>query len=345
MAITFKVLGHAKGDNALWVRVDEGDSVSHYLFDCGANTVGALSMSQTLDIRHVFFSHFHMDHICGFDEYFRRVYAREEDNVLWGPPGSAEILHHRLRGYSWNLVSDCPARWSLREVQPVRAADSPHALCVLSRDYAAADGFQRCDLAPAQFSDAGVLLDAPGHTIESIALKHHGISLAYLIREKPRKNIDMTALSAHGLRPGPWLQALKDDSQNGDVAVGGTSYSLERLRELAVRESPGQSVAYVTDFLLDAETHERLVAWLSGCDVLVCEGQYLHQDLELAHRNHHATATLVGRLARDAGVGELVLFHLSERYTREEWLALRDECRAQFARAKFPADWVAEIEG
>jgi len=29
-------------------------------------------------------------------------------DVVYGPPGTAEILHHRFRGFLWNLVADSP---------------------------------------------------------------------------------------------------------------------------------------------------------------------------------------------------------------------------------------------
>ena len=51
------------------------------------------------------------------------------------------------------------------------------------------------------------------------------------------------------------------------------------------------------------------------------------------------TADLVGRLAADAGVGHLVLQHLSRRYQPSDWLAMRDEARKAFPRAEFPPHW------
>jgi ribonuclease Z len=71
----------------------------------------------------------------------------------------------------------------------------------------------------------------------------------------------------------------------------------------------------------------------------VCECQYRHSDIELAHRNHHMTATQVATLARRADVGQLVLFHLSDRYHPDEWQGMLVEARAIFPRARFPDTW------
>ena len=44
-------------------------------------------------------------------------------------------------------------------------------------------------------------------------------------------------------------------------------------------------------------------------------------------------------LARDAGIGRLVLFHLSDRYGAEEWKTLLGEVQGVFPNATFPEEW------
>jgi ribonuclease Z len=44
-------------------------------------------------------------------------------------------------------------------------------------------------------------------------------------------------------------------------------------------------------------------------------------------------------LAARAGVGQLVLFHLSDRYRPEGWRALLAEAQAVFSATRFPAHW------
>jgi ribonuclease Z len=90
---------------------------------------------------------------------------------------------------------------------------------------------------------------------------------------------------------------------------------------------------------LDEAAVERLTDALKGVGTVVCESQYRHADLELARRNCHMTATQIAHLASRAGVGRLVLFHLSDRYTREEWLELLAEARAVFPATAFPDHW------
>jgi ribonuclease Z len=51
------------------------------------------------------------------------------------------------------------------------------------------------------------------------------------------------------------------------------------------------------------------------------------------------TARQAATLAARAGVGRLVLFHLSERYRPPEWLELLEEARAVFPRTVFAEHW------
>ncbi len=76
-----------------------------------------------------------------------------------------------------------------------------------------------------------------------------------------------------------------------------------------------------------------------GCRRIVCESQYNHSDLALARANDHMTARQVGKIAQMAGAEELILFHLSVRYTSEEWLAMLEEARAEFPNTRFPEHW------
>jgi ribonuclease Z len=111
------------------------------------------------------------------------------------------------------------------------------------------------------------------------------------------------------------------------------------LQELLTTETAGDSIAYLTDFLLDDAAQDRLARALQGVGTVVCESQYRHADVELALRNGHMTATQAATLAKRADVERLVLFHLSDRYSRDEWRQLLAEAQAVFAATSFPSHW------
>jgi ribonuclease BN (tRNA processing enzyme) len=50
----------------------------------------------------------------------------------------------------------------------------------------------------------------------------------------------------------------------------------------------------------------------------------------------------MGRLAATVGARKLVLFHLSDRYTRDDWTGLLAEVREVFPAAVFPGQWGLE---
>lgn len=325
MAIYPTILGEPGRDNALFVRIDSGQRIWRLLFDCGEYCVSTLPRGETQAIDHVFFSHYHMDHVAGFDSFFRVCFDRiSKPNHIWGPPESGRILQHRFQGYLWNLQAGHPATWNVHDIHEER---------VNSARFRLGDAFSTCEVGTRPREDC--VLRTTDFTVDALTLTHHGPCIAYLVREEPRRNVCMERLAAMGLAPGPWMQCLKAAEPPGRVELNGESYNVAELRAALIEETPGQSIAYVTDFLLDDAAMARLSSWLQGCDTLVCEAQYRQTELALARKNCHATATLVGRLAAAAQVGQLLLLHLSPRYTTEEWDALLLEAQAEFPNTAF----------
>jgi ribonuclease Z len=332
MTLAFQVLGGPGHDNALLVRVQTGQTTHRLLLDCGGGCLGALAVAEIQAVDHLLFSHLHMDHVAGFDDFFRHTFTRlDRPNQVWGPPATARIIHHRLQGYMWNLAAQLQATWHLRDI---------HLAHVRGYRAEAAEGFTRLyEAGSAQH--AGVVIAEDDYSVRSIRLPHGTPSLGYVVREAPRVNVDLGRLAELGLRPGAWLQRVKHP-RPGDppvVEVEAATRAVAELRAALLVETPGASLAYLTDFALEDGELERVAALLAGCDTLVCESQYLGVDAELARRNHHMTAARAGELAARAGVGRLVLFHLSRRYGVEGWRQVLAEGRAVFPRAELPAEW------
>ena len=82
MTIKANVLGAPGRDNSVYVEVDSGQSITRLLFDCGYGCIDSLAVSDIQSIDAVFFSHFHMDHISGFDALFRHNYNRDDQPFL-----------------------------------------------------------------------------------------------------------------------------------------------------------------------------------------------------------------------------------------------------------------------
>jgi ribonuclease Z len=309
MTITFQVLGMPGRDNAVLVKVDSGHSLERLLFDCGDGCLTQL----------------------GFDQYFRANFDRPtKPNRSWGPPGTSAILQHRFQGYLWNLNDKMHGTWQVTDIHPTE---------LRSFRYDAREGY-------ANAHDAGrevyehTIFEQPSFRVEALTLNHRTPSSGYIVREPSRQNIDGAKMDALGLSPGPWLKLLKEaDSGEQEIDVSGSKRSLSELRELLLVESPGDSFAYLTDFLLSEAEVPGVAERLRGCRVIICDGQYRHADLDLALKNYHMTAVLSAQLARQAEVGELVLFHLSDRYQPVEWNEMLAEARQVFPNTRYPVEW------
>ena len=337
MSLVWRVLGDAGGDNAAYVRVETGQAVHRLLFDCGEGCLSTLEPGEVRAIDHLLFSHLHMDHIGGFDTFFRASYNRPTKPVeVWGPPETIRILHHRFRGFLWNLYQGEPGSWRVRDISPDR---------IETARFDANEAFATAHPEGVRARAGSLILDAPAYTVEAFQMDHQTPALAYVVHERPRLNVDEARLTELGLAHGAWLRQLKEwePGEGAEITIAGTPHDVGKLRDVLLVETPGDSLAYLTDFLLDEPAHARLAPALRGVRTVICECQYLDEDADLAARNYHMTPSAVAALARRAGVGRLILFHVSDRYRRDGWMRLLAEARAVFPRTEFPPEW--EMDG
>src|SRR5262245_58943899 len=191
MSLTFQVLGQPGRDNALFVKLDTGQSQSRLLFDCGDGCPHQLETGELIEVDHQCFSHLHMDHISGFDLFFRLNFDRTaKENHLWVPHGSGEVIQHRFRGFMWNLVDHKQqGEWFVHEVAPdvVRTAK-----------YLAKEGFRTGHVQPDEPRRCLAVIEGDGFTVEAILLDHGTPSVGYVVRETTRVNVDTTKMLAKG---------------------------------------------------------------------------------------------------------------------------------------------------
>ena len=210
MSLSLQVLGDAGRDNALLVAIDSGQSVARLLFDCGEGCINQVPFADALAIDHLFFSHLHMDHVGGFDAFFRRTYGRtDRPNHVWGPPGAGDILHHRFRGFLWNLIGNQQATWRVHDLHPER---------VQTRRFELAEAFAQA-YAEGERPWERTVVEGSGYTVEALLMDHGTPSAAYIVRETPRVNVDLARLAALGLRPGPWLQRVRGTRADEEETV------------------------------------------------------------------------------------------------------------------------------
>ena len=76
----------------------------------------------------------------------------------------------------------------------------------------------------------------------------------------------------------------------------------------------GQKISYVVDSSIDEENIRKIITLAKDSDTLYCEAYFLEEDRERAIERHHLTAKTAGRIAREAGVKNLVVMHFSPKY-------------------------------
>jgi len=158
----------------------------------------------------------------------------------------------------------------------------------------------------------GLLLEGDEFELRAFPVSHRGPGcLGYVFAEKPRRPFLPELAQALGVPFGPVRRDL----------VNGKSIILEDGRVIHPDEvlgptRPGVSIAVTGD----AGRIDNLIDAVKDVDLMVCEATYLERDKEMAQRYGHLTAEDAARLAREAGVRQLVLTHLSQRYRVREIL-------------------------
>lgn len=325
------------GDPGLYV--DFNFEQRALLFDLGE--LAPLPPRKLLRVTEAFVSHTHIDHFCGFDRLLRVCLGRHGGVRLFGPPGFAAQVGHKLAAYTWNLVQHyendfvCDA-WELDLVGGMRGTRYRCHAC-----------FAAEDLGHRPVAE-GVVVDEPGFRVRARALQHRTPSIAYALEEKAHLHVMKDKLEQLDLPSGPWLTELK--RQVAAQAPAATPlvvawrdrdgahervYTVGELARAVLATGRGEKIVYVTDVAY-SESNARAVAELAaGADRLFIECVFLDEDRDHAARKAHLTARQAGAIARRAGAAAVIPFHFSPRYMERED-ALRAEIAAAHAGAVLP---------
>lgn len=160
-------------------------------------------------------------------------------------------------------------------------------------------------------------------TVESIPLEHRMPTCGYLIREKPQlPHIRPEMLEAYGI-PRSQINNIKMGvdwtTTEGDVIPNA---------RLVTPADPPRSYAYCSDTRYMPTLHEQV----KGVNTLYHESTYGEDKIQSAEKYCHSTARQAAMVARDAGVGQLLLGHYSSRYEDEN--VLLEEAKVVFENTR-----------
>jgi len=255
------------------------------LFDCGEGTQRQLTRSVGLaDLDAVFLTHFHTDHWLGL-------------------PGMLKSFDLRDRERPLSLYGP-PGIHDLAKILKIVYGRLSYELNVI-------------ELA------TGDPLPRDGYTVTSVAVRHRGTAVGYVLTEDERPGrFDAELAQRLGVAFGPDFGRLQRGETINGVSPAQVIGPPRSGRKLVISG--------------DTSPCDALTAAAHMADVLVHEATFAEEDLDRARQTGHSTARGAAYVARDAEVGLLALTHISTRYAGRE---LCDEARAIFPDTVVPRDF------
>lgn len=167
--------------------------------------------------------------------------------------------------------------------------------------------------------EPGVIFEEDDFSITAFSVYHRGPDcFGYRFEEKARRPFLPEKADALGVPPGP----VRRDLVRGQ-AVRLENGNVVQPEEVLGEETKGTKLVHIGD----TGRIDNLVDECRGADTLVIEATYLREEAEMAREFAHLTAADAATLAKEAGVGQLILTHLSRRYRERD---VRKEAQAIF---------------
>lgn len=177
----------------------------------------------------------------------------------------------------------------------------------------------------------GEVFTGKQYRVEGVWAEHSKPNIAYRLTVGASRGTFMPKKARKlGIPEGPLWSRLK----------GGERVELEDGRfvepaDVLAEPTRGKVIVYSGD----TRPSESLAALAKGADILIHEATLSDELLGAAERDGHSTAGGVAKMAADAGVGRLILTHISARY-RDPGVLLA-EAKMHFARVEVAQDFVS----
>jgi ribonuclease Z len=297
------LVGGVLGDPLLHVRLRHRKE--SLLFDLG--DAARLSARVAHQVRAIFLSHAHLDHIGGFIWFLRSRIGSFGPCGIFGPAETIERIESFLNAITWDRIEANGPIFEVSEMHGDR----------LKRARIQA-GAPRVDLADRRLDD-GVIFTGDNYQLQAVICDHKIPSVAYALSFAREINVRKERLVDLGLVAGPWLGRLKaciaEDALDTRIQLpDGTNRSAGDLADTLTLIRPGKRLVYAADMADTPANRRNLTHLARDAHTLFCETAFMAADREKAAATQHLTTTAAMEIARAAGVKRLVPFHFSKRY-------------------------------
>ncbi|MDO5827544.1 MAG: ribonuclease Z [Methanobrevibacter sp.] len=176
--------------------------------------------------------------------------------------------------------------------------------------------------------DDGTIIETEEYAVECAKVEHNIPSYAYSIREKKKPLFLRKKAEELGIPPGPLYGKLH---KGEEVEFEGRIIKPEQVLGEAKK---GKKISYSGD----TRPCEEMIRLARDSDILIHESTYEAEDHQRAVDNAHSTSVEAAEIAREANVNELVLTHISTRYTSDE--NILSEAQKVFKNTKVAKDYM-----
>lgn len=174
----------------------------------------------------------------------------------------------------------------------------------------------------------GIVIETEEYIIETVKTQHNITNMSYSIYEKKKPRFLREKAIELGVPVGPLFGKLHNGEE---VEVDGRIIKPEQvLGEKRV----GKKITYSGD----TRPCEEMIQLAKNSDLLIHEATYEKEDYTHAIDNSHSTSIEAAEIAKSANVKELILTHISTRYTTDE--NIEKEAQEIFEKTKVAKDFM-----
>lgn len=174
----------------------------------------------------------------------------------------------------------------------------------------------------------GIILETEEYVIESKKTEHNISNISYSIYEKKKPRFLREKAIELGVPIGPAFGKLH---KGEEIEING---KIIKPEQVLGKKRIGKKISYSGD----TRPCEKMIDLAKNSDILIHESTYEETDKERAIDNAHSTSKEAAQIAKSANVKQLILTHISTRYTSDE--TIEKEAQEIFKNTTIAKDYM-----